>query len=116
MANKSAFGVLLLLALSATIESARLVRVRVASGSLVSSGWFGKKRNFSYSVPANTFYVSFDYNDHSSSGSSIGSGNGKATLSWTRGSSTVKVHAWVNGKVWGRNRVSWTVWAWVLKR
>ena len=117
MANKSIFALLLLLTISATIAWPRkqIYKISLGSGNLRSSGWFGKKQDFYYhNIPRETVYVSLDYNDHSSNGMSVGSGNGKATLSWTRGSSTAKVHAWVNGKFKGGNHVAWTVWAWLL--
>ena len=111
MAYKSALAVVLLLCVTAAIE-ARFSRISLGSGNLRSSGWFGKKQTFCYGVPRNVYHVSLRYNDMSSSGSSIGSGNGGATLSWRSGSRRACVRAWVNGKWRGSNHVSWTVWAW----
>ena len=116
MANKSVLFVLLLFSISAAIEGATVVRITLGSRCLTSSGWFGKKRDYYYNIPANALYVSFKSHDHSSSGASIGSGNGKATLHWRRGNRRARVHAWVNGKAWGKNRVCWTVYVWVLNR
>jgi hypothetical protein len=110
MAYKLILAVLLLLCISANTDAFR--RLSLGSGNLKSNGWFGKKHDFYYSVPKGAFHVSLDYNDRSSSGLNVGNGNGKATVSWTYGSRTAKVHAWVNGKFWGSNHVSWKVWAW----
>ena len=115
MVNKSVFALLLLLTISATIEAKEFHKISLGSGNLKSSGLSGKREDFYYhNIPPQTVYVSLDYNDHSSNGLSIGSGNGKATLSWKRGSSTAKVHAWVNGKLKGGNHIAWTVWAWLF--
>ena len=115
MAYKLLFSIFLLLCIAVTNEARTEIRIKLGSGTLKSSGWFGKKSDFVYHVPIGAFHVSLDYKDFSSSGFNIGSGNGKATLSWTTGSRTAKVHAWVNGKFWGANRVSWTVWASIWK-
>ena len=112
MANKSVLLVLLLFSISAAIEAATVVRKTLGSRCLSSSGLVGKRRDYYYNIPANALYVSFKSNDHSSSGTNIGSGNGKATT--TRGNRRAKVHAWVNGKAWGKNRICWTVYVWVL--
>jgi hypothetical protein len=88
----------------------------LASGQLKGNGVWGTKRDFYYGVPSNVYHVSLRYMDLNKSGFSIINGNGKATLSWTKGSRWAKVHAWVNGKVswWGKksNHIAWTVWAW----
>lgn len=111
MARKSVLAMLLVLCIAATIDAS--TRVSLGSGNLRSSGWFGKKRDFYFLVPTCAYRVSLDYRDRSSGGLSVGHGNGKATVSWRRRSRKAKVHAWVNGKAWGSNRVSWTVWAWL---
>ena len=116
MANKSVLFVLLLFSISAAIEGARMIRKNLGSRCLSNSGWWGRKRDYYYNIPTNAIYVSFKSNDHSSGGLNIGNGDGKATLSWTRGNRRAKVHAWVNGSVWGTNRVCWTVYVWVLNR
>jgi hypothetical protein len=87
----------------------------LGSGNLTNDGWFGHKRNFSYTVPPNALNVSMDWKDLSAGGWNIGIGNGEAWLSWTPGSETAKVFAWVNGKWYGTNEVSWTVWANIWK-
>ena len=109
MVYKSAFAVVLLLCITATVEARR---IKLGSGSLRSHGWFGTKRDFSYTVPYNVYCVSLKPRDRSTAGLTLLRGNGKATLSWTKGSPRAYVHAWVNGKVWGTNHITWTVWGW----
>ena len=41
----------------------------------------------------------------------FGRGNGGATLHWKKGDSVAIVKAWVNGKVGGKNKTEWTVFA-----
>ena len=64
-------------------------------------------------IPAGPFSVAFTKEDGSSNGMNWGSGNGNATLKWDKDARKAYVHAWVNGKVVGSNRISWTVSAWV---
>ena len=86
-------------------------RKQLGKDFIKSCGLFGKKRDFYYSVPPKTIHVGFDTIDESSNSWNIGNGNGKATLHWTKGSGQAKVHAWVNGKFGGRNRIDWVVYA-----
>ena len=89
--------------------------VQIGSGNIRSSGWFGKRRDYNYHVPSGAVAVTLSETDQSSGGHSFGIGSGRATVSWTRGSRTAKVHAWVNGKVclWSckPNHITWTVYA-----
>ena len=112
MAFKSALAVILLLCITAAIE-ARYSKIRLGSGSLRSNGWFGRKRDVCYSVPSRVEHVTMDSNDMSSSSVSVGGGNGAASIRWTKGNRKACVHAWVNGKVWGSNHISWKVVGWV---
>ena len=109
MAYKFVFAVLLLLCVAATIDAyCKALYKGDLKGNL-----FGKKKDFYYNIPKDACYVSLRQFDHSSSGLNIGNGKGKATLSgWSRGNRLAKVHAWVNGKAWGSNHISWTVWVW----
>ena len=74
---------------------------------------FGKKEDHTYNVPDGAFSVSFNKKDNSADSLNIGSGNGNATLKWDKAAKKAYVHAWVNGAVFGSNRISWTVNAWV---
>ena len=85
------------------------------SGYVRSSGWFGTKKNFYYNVPSKAVHVFMDCKDLSGDAMNWGVGNGDATLSWQKGSTTAKVFAWVNGKVYGKNEISWTLWADILE-
>ena len=114
MAYKLTVLVVLLLCIVGTMQ-ARKGSVKIGEGNIKSSGWFGKKRDYNYHVPYGAVAVTLDEHDQSSSSHSFGSGTGGATVSWTPGSRTARVHAWVNGKVcvWGcsSNHISWTVYA-----
>ena len=115
MANKSIVGVVVLLCIVGIIEAQARKSEVIGSGNIKSSGWAGKKRDYYYHVPYGAVSVTFNEEDRSSGGHSFGIGSGRATLSWTRGSRTAKVHAWVNGKVclWSctPNEIYWTVYA-----
>ena len=116
MANKSIIAVVLLLCVAGIFEVQARSRL-IGSGSISSSGVWGKKRDFSYHVPSGATGVSFNQNVWGSGGLTVGGGNGKATLRWTKGSRTASVHAWVNGRfclsLFGcrANRVAWNVYA-----
>ena len=114
MANKSIVAVVLLLCVAGIIEVQARSQL-IGSGNIKSSGWFGKKRDYYYHVPTGAVAVTLSETDRSSGGHSFGSGSGRATVSWTRGSRTAKVHAWVNGKVclWScrANHITWRVYA-----
>ena len=73
----------------------------------------GKRRDYTYDVPDEAIFVSMSKTDASSDSVSIGSGNGEATLRWDRNARKAHVHAWVNGKVSGKNHIQWTVYAWL---
>lgn len=88
-------------------------RVEIGSGSVRNSGWFGGRYDYEYDVPEGAFHVAFTKQDGSDNGMNFGSGNGNGSLKWDKGSRKAYVHAWVNGKAWGTNRISWTVSAWV---
>ena len=109
MGYKSVLGVIILLCLTAAIEARGCKSV--GSGSLRSSGVWGRKRDYTYRVPYRATYVYLRGRSRSTIGISVGGGDGRATLSWRPGSLTAKVHAWVNGKLWGKNHVFWTVMA-----
>ena len=109
MAYKSVLAVIMLLCLTGAIQARVCKPVR--SDSLRSSGVWGRKRDYTYRIPYRASYVYLQGRSHSTLGISIGGGDGRATLSWRPGSLTAKVHAWVNGKLWGKNHVSWTVMA-----
>lgn len=83
----------------------------IGSDRLRGSGWFGKRRDYTYNVPHGAIHVRIEDEDGSSNGMNIGNGNGKATLSWSRGDSEAYVHAWVNGTVVGSNEIKWNVYA-----
>ncbi len=70
----------------------------IGSGYITNNSVFGKKRDFYYHVPSEAEKIEFERK-----------GNGGSRYSWSRGSSTVKVHAWINGKFLGRHAESWTV-------
>jgi hypothetical protein len=108
-------AVLLLLCVTATIDASN--PRKLDSGDLRGNGLYGIKKDFYYHISKGVCYVSLKQSDHSSFGLNIGfGGNGKASLSWSRGSRLAKVHAWVNGKAswWGKksNHIRWTVWVW----
>ena len=88
-------------------------RIVIGSDSVRSRGWFGGRYDYEYNVPAGAFSVAFTKEDGSSNGMNWGSGNGNATLKWDKDARKAYVHAWVNGKMVGSNRISWTVSAWV---
>ena len=98
MANKSIVGVVVLLCIVGTIE-VQARSVQIGLGNIKSSGWFGKKHDYYYHVPSGAVAVTLSETDKSSGGHSFGIGTGRATVSWTRGSRTAKVHAWFNGKI-----------------
>ena len=109
MVYKSVLAVIMLLCLTAAIEARGCKSV--GSNSLRSSGWSGRKQDYTYRIPYRATYVYLQRGSGSTPGISIGGGDGRATLSWRPGRLTAKVHAWVNGKIFGRNKVSWTVMA-----
>jgi len=116
MVIKSIVSVFMVLSISLILIKAEdYTKYNLGSGSLKSNWLLGKKEDFYYMVPVETEFVTLDHDDKGSTGISIGSGNGKATVSWTKGAPKAKVHAWVNGKWKGTNKISWTCWAWVRK-
>lgn len=88
-------------------------RVEIGSGSVSSNGWFGGRYDYEYDVPSGAINVAFSKEDGSSNGLSLGGGNGNATLKWDKSARKAYVHAWVNGKMFGTNRIRWTVAAWI---
>ena len=112
MANKAIVAVVLLFCVAEILEVQARTQL-IGSGNIKSSGWFGKKRDYYYHVPSGAVDVTFSEDDRSAAGHNFGSGSGRATLSWTRGSRRAKVHAWVNGKIcgfWSRCRANHIVW------
>lgn len=92
--------------------------VKIGSDSIRGKGWLGfggAKKDYTYNVPDGAITVKFEHKDESSDCWNIGNGNGKATLSWRHGDKKARVHAWVNGAVRQRNKVSWTVVAVFIK-
>jgi hypothetical protein len=83
----------------------------VGSDHLRGNGLFGKRRDYTYNVPPEAITVYMQDEDNSCNGQNIGSGNGKATLSWSREDSKAHVHAWVNGAIGGSNEIEWKVYA-----
>ena len=88
-------------------------QIEIGSGSVHSDGIWGGRYDYEYSVPAGAINVTFSKEDESDISLNIGSGNGNASLRWDKDTGIAHVHAWVNGKLFGTNRVSWTVYAWV---
>ena len=88
-------------------------RIEIGSGSISNNSWLGGRYDYEYNVPAGAEEVGFDMSEGGIGILSIGSGNGNATLKWERGSTKAYVHAWVNGKFIGKNRISWTAYAYV---
>ena len=88
-------------------------RIEIGSGRVSSNGWFGGRYDYEYEVPNEAISVSFTKDDGSDNGMNFGSGNGNATLKWSRGERKAYVHVWVNGKMIGSNCISWIVSAWV---
>lgn len=87
--------------------------VQIGSGSVSNNGVWGGRYDYEYAVPPGAFHVAFTKEDGSDNGANIGSGNGNCSLRWDKNTGIAHVHAWVNGKMFGRNRISWTVTAWV---
>jgi len=85
--------------------------VEIGSGSLRGSVLFGAKQDHYYNVPDGTTNVALKSEDNGCISINLGGGNGKATLDWTPGDKTARVHAWVNGTLWSANEVSWRVFA-----
>ena len=83
--------------------------IEIGSGNLKGSFGFGKREDYTYSVPKGAVNVSFKHSNLSTDSFNIGSGNGKATLHWKHGDEEARVHAWVNGAAGPANEVSWTV-------
>ena len=121
MANKSAVVVALLLCVAGIIEVQARTEL-IGSDSIESDGLWGKKGDYKYHVPLGAVAVTFKKPTNRRNTLvfkiNIGSGSGEASLSWSKGSRTAKVHAWVNGKFcvsfWSTcrpNRVSWKVFA-----
>lgn len=118
MANKSVVAVVVLFCVAGIIE-VQAWSERIGGGSISTDGVWGKKDDFYYHVPPRAAAVTLSKTDSSSGGVSLIGATGKATVSWTKGSRTAKVHAWVNGRFcvktwWNKchgNRISWTVYA-----
>ena len=90
-----------------------LQQVTLGSSNLKGSWGFGKKEDYTYSVPQGTLHVSLTAEDKSANTLNIGNGNGKVTLQWPAGDASCNVHAYVNGALGKANEVAWTVTAWV---
>ena len=77
-----------------------MARCIVLGSGSIRGNIFGKKEDHTYNVPDGAIFVSIDR-------------SGNATLTWDQAAKKAYVHAWVNGAVFGSNRISWTVSAWV---
>ena len=84
--------------------------VVIASGSIRGNFW-GQKKDFAYAVPDGAINVRIETEDLSPNSLNLGSGNGKATLSWDKSARTAHVHAWVNGAIGRGNHIIWTIYA-----
>ena len=99
-----------------SVMAKQMYEVEIGSDSIRGAGWlFGAKKDYTYDVPDGAVTVKFKCEDLSSDCLNIGSGNGKATISWKRGDRKAHVHAWVNGAVGSANEVRWTVVAVIIK-
>ncbi len=91
-------SILAIVLLFVAVDGAWWTCHKIGSGYITNSSVVGKKRDFYYHVPSGTKKIEFRR-----------AGKGGSSYSWSRGSSIVKVRAWIRGKIWGRQEESWTV-------
>ena len=81
----------------------------IATGNIRGSRFQGHREDYYYDVPEGTIALGFHTSDNSPNALTIGSGNGEATLNWTKGEKKAHVHAWVNGTIGSPNEISWKI-------